>query len=185
MSETKYPEHKNRELFISERISQGSVRDIIKDIFEINRDDDKKEKIYKDWERTPIKLFINSYGGSVYDGLALVDVIKRSKTPVHTICIGSCMSMALWIWLAGEKRLVGEMSTLMFHDLSVFAIDMTEGIKQELVEMLRLQNLLVTEITQKSLVTEEMLKDYITRKAEWYIPAEEAIKLKLADGYYK
>ena len=119
MSEIRYPEHKKREIFISDRISQGTVKDIIKDIFDINADDDQKEKIYKDWERTPIKLFINSYGGSVYDGLALVDVIKRSRTPVHTICIGSCMSMALWIWLAGEKRLVGELSTLMFHDLSV------------------------------------------------------------------
>ena len=29
------------------------------------------------------------------------------------------------------------------------------------------------------------LNDYITRKAEWYIPADEAIKLKMADGYYK
>lgn len=184
MSESRYPEHKERDLFISDRISQCTVRDVIKDIFDINRDDDQKGKIYRDWERTPIRLFINSYGGSVYDGLALVDVIKHSKTPVYTICIGSCMSMALWIWLAGEERLVGERSTLMFHDLSVFAVDTTEGIKQELIEMLRLQNLLITEITQKSSITEEMLNDYITRKADWYIPADEAIKLKLADRYY-
>lgn len=184
MSDAKCPEQKERDLFISDRISQETVRDVIKEIFNINRDDDKKEKIYREWERAPIRLFINSYGGSVYDGLALVDVIKQSKTPVHTICIGSCMSMALWIWLAGEERLVGKRSTLMFHDLSLFAIDMTEGIKQELIEMLRLQNMLIEEITQKSSVTKEMLSDYITRKAEWYIPAEEAIKLKLADGYY-
>ena len=67
----------------------------------------------------------------------------------------------------------------------LFAIDTTEGIKQELIEILRLQNLLVTEILSKSIVKEETLQDYITRKAEWYIPADEAIKLKLADGYYK
>ena len=73
----------------------------------------------------------------------------------------------------------------MFHDLSVFAIDKTEGLKQELDEMLRLQAILVSEITEKSLVKEETLRDYITRKAEWYIPAKEAITLKLADEYYK
>jgi ATP-dependent Clp protease protease subunit len=50
-------------------------------ILEINEDDSEKEEIYKDWERTPIKLFINSYGGSVYDGLALIDVIKNRKNP--------------------------------------------------------------------------------------------------------
>ena len=112
MSETQ-----KRELLLSDRISQGSVKDMIKDIFEINADDMEKGEVYKNWERTPIKLSINSYEGSVYDGLALVDVIKRSETPVHTVCVGSCMRMALWVWLAGAQRLVGELSTLMFHDL--------------------------------------------------------------------
>jgi ATP-dependent Clp protease protease subunit len=185
MSENKYPEHKKRNLLLSSRISQSSVKDVIESIFEINEDDGQKEGIYRNWERTPIKLFINSYGGSVYDGLALIDVIKHSKTPVHTICVGSCMSMGLWIWLAGAKRLVGERSTLMFHDLATFAIDKTEGIKQELSEMLRLQNMLISDITDSSLVKEEMLRDYIMRKAEWYIPASDAVSLKLANGYYK
>lgn len=126
MSADKYPERHKRDLLLSDRISQGTVKDIIKDIFEINFDDDEKEEIYKDWERKPIQLFINSYGGSVYDGLALIDVIKRSKTPVHTVCIGSCMSMALWVWLSGAKRFVGKSATLMFHDVSLFAYDKTE-----------------------------------------------------------
>lgn len=126
MSADKYPERHKRDLLLSDRISQGTVKDIIKDIFEINFDDDEKEEIYKDWERKPIQLFINSYGGSVYDGLALIDVIKRSKTPVHTVCIGSCMSMALWVWLSGAKRFVGESATLMFHDVFLFAYDKTE-----------------------------------------------------------
>ena len=185
MSADKRPEHHKRDLLLSDRISQGTVKDIIKDIFEINFDDDEKEEIYKDWERKPIQLFINSYGGSVYDGLALIDVIKRSKTPVHTVCIGSCMSMALWVWLSGAKRFVGESATLMFHDVSLFAYDKTEGIKQELNEMIRLQEMLVSEIVEKSMIKEETLRDYISRKAEWYIPATEAITLKLADKYYK
>lgn len=61
----------------------------------------------------------------------------------------------------------------------------TEGIKQELNEMIRLQEMLVSEIVGKSMVKEETLRDYISRKAEWYIPATEAITLKLADKYYK
>ena len=95
------------------------------------------------------------------------------------------MSMALWVWLSGAKRFVGESATLMFHDVSLFAYDKTEGIKQELNEMIRLQEMLVSEIVGKSMVKEERLRDYISRKAEWYIPANEAIALKLADKYYK
>lgn len=185
MNEDIYPKHKKRELLLSDRICQSSVKDIIKDIFEINADDSAKSEVYKNWERTPIKLFINSRGGNVHDGLALIDIIKKSETPIHTICLGSCMSMALWIWLAGAKRFVGELSTLMFHDLSTFIADSTEGIKQELNEMTRLQNLLVSEIIEKSVIKEETLRDYITRKAEWYITPNEALTLKLANGYYK
>ena len=95
------------------------------------------------------------------------------------------MSMALWVWLSGAKRFVGESATLMFHDVSLFAYDKTEGIKQELNEMIRLQEMLVSEIVGKSMIKEETLQDYISRKAEWYIPATEAIPLKLADKYYK
>ena len=73
----------------------------------------------------------------------------------------------------------------MFHDISAFAVDKTEGIKQELNEMIRLQQMLVSEIVGSSTIEEEKLQDYIIRKAEWYIPAAEAISLKLADGYYK
>ena len=176
------PEPKNRELVLSDTIDRGSVRDIINSILEINRDDTDKEKDYKDWERKPIQLFINSFGGSVYDGLALVDIIKYSKTPVHTICIGSAMSMGLWIWLSGHRRIIGKHGTLMFHDVSNWIVDKTAGIKQELDEMLRLQTMLTQEIVANSIITEEQLQDYIDRKAEWYIPAQGAIILELADG---
>ena len=95
------------------------------------------------------------------------------------------MSMALWVWLSGAKRFAGESATLMFHDVSLFAYDKTEVIKQELNEMIRLQEMLVSEIVEKSMIKEETLRDYISRKGEWYIPATEAITLKLADKCYK
>lgn len=179
------PEAKERNLIICGNIDQGSAEGIIKSIFEINADDDKKEEMYRDWKREPIRVFIHSYGGGIYSGLAIIDVIKQSKTPVHTICVGSCMSMALWVWITGKKRLIGENGTLMFHDVSTFSFGKTEEIKQDLDEALRLQKALISELTSKSLVKEDTLNDYITRRAEWYIPAKEALDLKLADGYYK
>lgn len=176
------PEPKNRELVLSDNIDHGSVRDIINSILAINGDDSEKEKDYKNWERKPIKLFINSFGGSVYDGLALVDIIKYSKTPVHTICIGSAMSMGLWIWLSGHRRIMGKHGTLMFHDISSWIADKTSGVKQELDEMIRLQGMLIEEIVTHSKITKIQLQDYIDRKAEWYISAQDAIIFELADG---
>lgn len=82
------PEMYYRNIILSENITSESVKSVLETIMQINWDDEQKEADYKDWERKPIKLFINSFGGSVYDGLSLVDVIKQSKTPVHTISIG-------------------------------------------------------------------------------------------------
>ena len=174
------PNEQYRKILLSGDISDATVAIVIKTIMEINKDDDEKEVDYRNWERKPIQLFINSFGGSVYDGLALVDVIKQSKTPVHTISIGSSMSMGLWIYLAGEKRYVGENSTLMFHDISTWIWDKSETIKQELKEILRLQKMLFDEILSRSLVKQDQLDDYVTRKAEWYIPSDKAIKLKIS-----
>ena len=95
------------------------------------------------------------------------------------------MSGGLLIFMAGKKRLIGENATLMFHDVTGWVNDKTEGIKQELEESKRLSRMYCNIITYNSLVKQETLDDYITRKAEWFISAEEAINLKIAHEYYK
>lgn len=174
-----------RNILISEEIDSNSVKVAINKIMDINYDDDLKEQDYKDWIREPIMLFINSNGGNAYDSFALADIIKTSKTPVYTIAIGWCMSGGLLIFMAGKKRFVGENATLMFHDVTGWVNDKTEGIKQELEESKRLSKMYCNLITYNSLVKQETLDDYIIRKAEWFIPAEEAINLKIAHEYYK
>ena len=174
-----------RNILISEEIDSNSVKVAINKIMDINYDDDLKEQDYKDWVREPIMLFINSNGGNAYDSFALADIIKTSKTPVYTIAIGWCMSGGLLIFMAGKKRFGGENATLMFHDVTGWVNDKTEGIKQELEESKRLSKMYCNLITYNSLVKQETLDDYIIRKAEWFIPAEEAINLKIAHEYYK
>lgn len=174
-----------RNILISEEIDSNSVKVAINKIMDINYDDDLKEQDYKDWIREPIMLFINSNGGNAYDAFALADIIKTSKTPVYTVAIGWCMSGGLLIFMAGKKRFVGENATLMFHDVTGWVNDKTEGIKQELEESKRLSKMYCNLITYNSLVKQEILDDYITRKAEWFISAEEAINLKIAHEYYK
>lgn len=179
------PNGRYRKIVLSDDINNETASNLIKAIIEINEDDDYKEEDYKDWVREPILLFINSFGGSVYNGLACVDIIQQSKTPVHTISIGSSMSMGLWIYLAGHKRFIGKNSTLMYHDVTKFVQDKLEGLDQELNEGRRLSKMYCDIITSTSSVKQEILDDYIERKAEWYIPAARAIELGLADGYYE
>lgn len=174
-----------RNLLISDEITSGSVKAIIDKIMDINYDDDIKEEEYKDWVREPIKLFINTNGGNAYDALALIDIMKHSKTPIHTIALGWCMSAGLWIFMYGKKRLVGEHATLMFHDVATWVAGKTEEVRQDLHEAQRLAKMYCKSITDVSMVKQETLDDYILRKAEWYIPAEEAISNKMATEYFK
>lgn len=53
MSADKYPERHKRDLLLSDRISQGTVKDIIKDIFEINFDDDEKNVLLVECLKRP------------------------------------------------------------------------------------------------------------------------------------
>jgi len=66
-------------------------------------------------ETSPIYMLIDSPGGSVLDGSALISAMKTLKSPVYTICVGMCASMAAMIHQEGTKRLMTESSILMFH----------------------------------------------------------------------
>lgn len=65
-----------------------------------------------------IKLHINSYGGSLFAGLAILDTIRNLKSEVHTYVDGSAASAATIISIAGAKRYIGKNSMMLIHQLS-------------------------------------------------------------------
>ena len=52
--------------------------------------------------KKPIRLYINTPGGSIYDGLAIYDVMQCITSPVHTVGIGLIASMGSILLVAGE-----------------------------------------------------------------------------------
>lgn len=174
-----------RNLFLYGEIKEETIKNIISSIDAINRDDDLNDEMFKDWERKPINLFISSFGGVVYDGLALIDFMRQSKTPVNTICVGKAMSMGLIIFVCGKKRYIGENATLLFHDVSGGAYGKVEGMKDNIEEAERLRILLKEIVLKKSIIKPEVLNDVIMRQKDWYITPEYALDNKLADEYYK
>jgi len=65
----------------------------------------------------PIHFYINSPGGSVYDGLGIYDMMQHIKAPVYTYCTGMAASMASLLHQAGEKghRYALPHSRIMIH----------------------------------------------------------------------
>ena len=73
--------------------------------------------LQSDDARSPIKMYINSPGGSVYDGLGIFDTMRHLSCPVYTYCIGQAYSMAAVLLAAGEKghRYILPNSRVMIH----------------------------------------------------------------------
>lgn len=69
---------------------------------------------------TPIDLYINSSGGSLWGGFAVYDTMRAISSPVRTICIGRCRSMAAVLLAAGEpgERYAAASARLMIHQPS-------------------------------------------------------------------
>jgi ATP-dependent Clp protease protease subunit len=68
----------------------------------------------------PIKLYINSPGGSVSAGLAIYDTMQYISCPVHTFGMGMAASMGSLLLAGGEKgkRYALKNSTVMIHRMS-------------------------------------------------------------------
>lgn len=69
-------------------------------------------------DRSPIIMWLNSPGGSVDDGFAIIDMISSLNSPVITVNLGSCCSMAALLFLIGTTRYVTDNSNWMLHDIS-------------------------------------------------------------------
>ena len=73
-------------------------------------------------DREPIRLYINSPGGELTEGFALVSAIKMSKTPVYTINVGEWCSMAFMIGITGHKRFSLPYMTFLMHEGTSFVV---------------------------------------------------------------
>jgi len=76
-----------------------------------------------------ITLEINSPGGSVADGMSIINAIEHIKAPVTTIISGQVCSMAALISIVGDKRLIYENSYWMQHSTSDVVGDYIQYIK--------------------------------------------------------
>ena len=157
---------------------KNQVEDIIYHIMRINREDMLNDIEIED--RLPIMLYISSPGGQIFLGQELIDAITLSKTPVYTVNMGMCYSMAYLIFIAGHKRFCmpnasfllhdgcngGYDSSAKFHDRVKFDLEQTEK---------RIKN----HVLKHTNITEEVYN--AKYRIEWYSYPEEAKKFGVCD----
>lgn len=160
-----------RIIFLGEQVNEHTANLVVAQLLHLAYVDPKKD----------IKLYINSPGGSVYDGMAIYDTIQYIKPDVVTIGIGLQASMGAFLLSSGTKgkRFMLPHSKAMIHQPSSgtrgkvtdMEIDLKEGIAVK--EMLA--DILAKNTGQKlDKIKNDMERDY------WMSP-EEAKKYGLID----
>jgi ATP-dependent Clp endopeptidase proteolytic subunit ClpP len=84
---------------------------------DMTKDEDESKYCFVKIKYKPIKLYISSHGGSVYEVLGAFDSIRNMSVPVHTICKGFVASAGTILSLAGTKRFITQNSYMLIHQL--------------------------------------------------------------------
>lgn len=102
----------DRTLFLNDEISEAVIEDYIMYILKWNKED----KGLPIECRKPIKLYISSPGGNVFDANVFMNVIEMSKTPVWGIGMDLVASAAFHIYIACHKRYSMKDTAFLIHD---------------------------------------------------------------------
>jgi len=164
----------NRKVFLWGAVTDKSAEDIIEKLLFLEEEDPGK----------PIYFFINSPGGAVTSGMAILDVMHMISSPVRTITMGMAASMGALLFSQGEKghRYVFPHAKIMIHQplISGQIIAPAIDIKIHAIEIKKTKdeiNKILANATGHTVTKIEKDTD-----RDYYLNAKESIKYKIADN---
>lgn len=177
-----------RTIFLYGTITAQLVFDTLIQIQSINEEDDYRTRcaLLRNETYTPeaIILDINTNGGSVDDGMALISAIEASETPIVTRVSGYAYSMGFFIFLAGTERHMSKYARLMYHQGSAVIGGTQKDLEENLESWSTHEELLVKFVTSRSKLTKKDLKKIYKAKYDQYFFADESLQLGLATEVY-
>ena len=129
-----------------------------------------------------ISLYINSPGGYIASGLAILDTMRLINSPVSTICVGTAASMATVLLANGEKgkRYCLTNSTVHMHQPNVGSFQgQAADIEIQAKEIVRLKERLNKILSEATGQTIEKIADDTDR--DFFLTADEAIEYGIID----
>ena len=164
---------KDRIIFLSEEVNHVTASLVVAQMLFLESEDPDKE----------ISFYINSPGGSITDGMAIVDTMNYIKCPVSTICIGMAASMGSVLLACGAKgkRFATPNSEILIHQplISGGLSGQTTEIKIHADHMVKTREKLNKILSEKTGQSLEKIQEDTER--DHYMTAEEALKYGLID----
>ncbi|MBP99001.1 hypothetical protein CMK18_23875 [Candidatus Poribacteria bacterium] len=140
-------------------------------IEQLNRIPETVDNIYVD---------INSEGGSVFEGNAIAQALKSHPANITTRCIGSALSIASVIFLAGDERLIAENGWIMIHEPMSESWGTASEIRQQadLIDSIRVK--MVDEYNAATNISSAQVAQMM--KDETWFDSSDAIQYGFASG---
>lgn len=164
-----------RIVWLGSEIDASVSNSIVQQLIALQLDDASK----------PITLYINSPGGSIVDGMAIYDTIRRSAAPVHAVVVGMAASMGAVI-LSGCKK--GERAILphgevLLHQPLGGARGQATDIEISANRILKMKKTLLQILADNSGHPFEKLEEDCDR--DYWLDADEALKYGMVDKILK
>jgi len=133
-------------------------------------------------DREPIKIYINSIGGSLEAAMTIMNSIQISRTPIYTFNIGSVHKESFLVYMAGHKRYCYADATFMFTD-TIFQKPIEEDNESTFYSknalLTTIQNNMKTLLVEKINITETQYDKH--SKNEWWFSSDDAFKLHICN----
>lgn len=150
-----------RQVFLHSQVSESMCDILISQLLLL-------DKINND----PIYLYVNSPGGYVSWGFALIDVMKSLKSKVITIGSGCIASMGTVIFISGKERRCYKNTTFMFHDMFSGVVDYSQKMKARVDFQEKEWEQLARHVKEHTKLTQKELE--FMRTGELWLFSEEA-----------
>jgi ATP-dependent Clp protease protease subunit len=166
---------KDRIIFIGTDITDQVANVVVAQLLFLMMEDPKKD----------IKLYINSSGGQITAGLAIIDTMLYLDCDIQTYCIGQAVSMAALLLAAGtkSKRFALPNSRIMIHQPYGGVGGTSADIQLQAKEILELKKLtteLMARFTGQSI---DQIKEDSER--DFYMSPDAALKYGIVDQIAK
>lgn len=133
-------------------------------------------RLEKEYDR--INVYINSPGGSVWDGLPIFNAIRNSEKEVHTYVVGIAFSMGFMILLAAKEGRAHAYkgSLLMGHTVSTFSYGNAKAFRKEADNLEKYDKVLTSLIAERTGRTDDEVRDLWMNHEDHYFTPSEALE---------
>jgi ATP-dependent Clp protease, protease subunit len=162
---------RERIVFLGTQVTAETANLIVAQLLFLEAEDPEKD----------IFLYINSPGGSVYDGMGIYDTMRQVKPDVSTVCMGFAASMGAFLLSAGTKgkRMSLPHSRIMIHQPLGGAQGQAKDIEIQAKEILYIKDRLNQALADHT--DQPLTKIQEDTDRDFYMSAQEAMEYGLID----